>query len=286
MARSTTELPRRSASLTPAQMEQGIARLNRRVSELRAFQVSGINEWAPNELKALQISIEQTLERVFGSDTSEYARFRSASSLVYTESISFIVIGGDDSPSTPMSDVRRAIQSNIDRSIALLNQAMAGLQEDLEDGATLASPVSLPSVQNTKIFIGHGQSPAWRDLKDFISERLNLNYDEFNRVPVAGLPNVTRLSAMLDEAAIALIVLTAEDEQASGDLHARQNVIHEAGLFQGRLGFSKAIILLEEGCEQFSNIEGLGQIRFPRGNISAKFEEVRRVLEREGMLNS
>jgi hypothetical protein len=52
----------------------------------------------------------------------------------------------------------------------------------------------------------------------------------------------------------------------------------------GRLGFTKAIILLEDGCEEFSNIEGLGQIRFPMGNISASFEGVRRVLEREGMI--
>jgi predicted nucleotide-binding protein len=66
-------------------------------------------------------------------------------------------------------------------------------------------------------------------------------------------------------------------------MNARLNVIHEAGLFQGRLGFQKAIILLEEGCEEFSNIHGLGQIRFPDGNISAKFEEIRKVLEREGI---
>jgi predicted nucleotide-binding protein len=57
------------------------------------------------------------------------------------------------------------------------------------------------------------------------------------------------------------------------------------GLFQGRLGFQRAIILLEEGCAQFSNIEGLTQIRFPRNEILAKSEEIRRVLEREGILN-
>jgi predicted nucleotide-binding protein len=59
------------------------------------------------------------------------------------------------------------------------------------------------------------------------------------------------------------------------------NVVHEAGLFQGRLGFSRAIILLEDGCKEFSNINGLGQIRFPKGNIKATFEEIRQVLERE-----
>jgi predicted nucleotide-binding protein len=105
-------------------------------------------------------------------------------------------------------------------------------------------------------------------------------------VPIAGITNIARLSEMLDAAAIALIVMTAEDEQPDGKVRARMNVIHEAGLFQGRLGFTKAIILLEEGCEEFTNIEGLGQIRFPKDNISACFEEVRQVLEREGLIEN
>jgi len=138
----------------------------------------------------------------------------------------------------------------------------------------------------TNIFIGHGRSPVWRDLKDFVQDRLRLPYDEFNRVPVAGIPNIARLSQMLNDAAIAFLVMTAEDEQADGKMHARMNVVHEAGLFQGRLGFTRAIVLVEEGCEGFSNIEGLGQIRFPKDNISPAFEEIRRVLERERLIGS
>jgi predicted nucleotide-binding protein len=136
----------------------------------------------------------------------------------------------------------------------------------------------------TNIFIGHGRSHHWRELKDFVSDRLALPWDEFNRVPVAGVTNITRLSQMLDQSCIAFLVMTAEDELADGDLHARMNVVHEVGLFQGRLGFERAIVLLEEGCEEFSNIQGLGQIRFPKGNISAIFEDIRQVLEREGIV--
>jgi hypothetical protein len=135
-----------------------------------------------------------------------------------------------------------------------------------------------------RIVIGHGRSPLWRELKDFISDRLGLDWDEFNRVATAGVATADRLRDMLDSASMAFLVATAEDETAEGQLVARQNVIHEVGLFQGRLGFSRAIILLEEGCEEFSNIHGLGQIRFPGGNIVACYEEVRRVVEREGLL--
>jgi predicted nucleotide-binding protein len=136
----------------------------------------------------------------------------------------------------------------------------------------------------TNVFIGHGRSAAWKDLRDFVRDRLRLPWDEFNRVPVAGITNVARLSEMLDAAAIALIVMTAEDEQGDGKLRARENVVHEAGLFQGRLGFTRAIVLVEEGCGEFSNIHGLGQIRFSPGQISAAFEELRRVMEREGLI--
>jgi len=136
----------------------------------------------------------------------------------------------------------------------------------------------------TNVFIGHGRSPVWKDLKDFVQDRLHLPWDEFNRVPVAGVANAVRLSRMLDDAAIAFLIMTAEDEQADGNVRARMNVVHEVGLFQGRLGFERAIVILEEGCEEFSNISGLGQLRFPKGNIVAVFEDVRRVLEREGLI--
>lgn len=136
----------------------------------------------------------------------------------------------------------------------------------------------------TDVFIGHGRSLLWRELKDFVSDRLRLPWNEFNRIPVAGMTNIARLSEMLESAAIALIIMTAEDELIDGEMQARMNVIHEVGLFQGRLGFSKAIVLVEEGCKLFSNIDGLGQIRFPKGNIKAAFEEVREVMEREGLV--
>jgi predicted nucleotide-binding protein len=91
---------------------------------------------------------------------------------------------------------------------------------------------------------------------------------------------------MLDAAAVAFVIMTGEDEQVDGKLHARLNVVHEVGLFQGRLGLTKAIILLEDGCEEFTNIAGLGQIRFPEGNMKSAFEEIRRVLEREGLIET
>lgn len=138
---------------------------------------------------------------------------------------------------------------------------------------------------DTRIFIGHGRSHIWRELKDFIEDQLGIAVDEFNSIQVAGTSITDRLLEMLSSATIALLVMTGEDEQPTGELRPRENVVHEAGLFQGRLGFRRAIVLLEEGCEKFSNNAGLVHISFPRGNIRAAFQDIREVLEREEILN-
>ena len=140
--------------------------------------------------------------------------------------------------------------------------------------------------RGTKVFIGHGHSPIWRELKDFIEDRLGLLVDEFDGVPTAGVSITDRLSKMLDDAAFAFLILTGEDKQLDGQPRARMNVIHEVGLFQGRLGFQRAIILLENGCEKFSNIDGLVYIPFPKDHISSAFEKIREVLERESVLSN
>lgn len=150
-----------------------------------------------------------------------------------------------------------------------------------------SSVIATNPVGNTrkgkKIFIGHGRSLLWLKLRIFLSEKLHLECDEFNEESPAGIPTVTRLQTMLDDAQFAFLVMTSEDLHADGTTHTRENVVHEAGLFQGRLGFGRAIILLEYGCTEFSNIHGLGQIRFPKDDIDTVFEKIREVLKREGV---
>ncbi|MGI5151355.1 TIR domain-containing protein [Plantactinospora sp. CA-294935] len=135
-----------------------------------------------------------------------------------------------------------------------------------------------------KVFIGHGgRSKEYLRLGVWLTDE-GLEWEVFDRQPTAGLSTKERLSEMLDNARMAFLLMTAEDETAEGKVRARENVVHEVGLFQGRLGFTKAIVLLEDGCEEFSNISGLGQIRFPKGDIRPAFDEIRKVLQREGVL--
>jgi hypothetical protein len=57
--------------------------------------------------------------------------------------------------------------------------------------------------QGSNIFIKHGRSPLWRELKDLVEGRLHLPWDEFNREPTAGIATTARLMKMMDDAAFA-----------------------------------------------------------------------------------
>lgn len=163
-------------------------------------------------------------------------------------------------------------------------EAIEGIVSDVATTPTSEKPAS--GALGSKVFIGHGRSPVWKDLRELLQDRLHLECVEFNSESAAGKATTQRLSEMLKQASFAFLLLTAEDEHSDGKQHARENVVHEVGLFQGRLGFERAIVLLEEGCAEFSNITGLGQIRFPKGDVMARSEEIRRVLEREKVLEA
>jgi hypothetical protein len=131
------------------------------------------------------------------------------------------------------------------------------------------------------IFIGHGQSQLWRDLKDHLHEKHGYQVSAYEIGARAGHAVRDALEDMLAKSSFALLVMTAEDEMADGKVRARQNVVHEAGLFQGRLGFRRAVVLLEAGAEEFSNIHGIEQIRFSRGAIKETFGDVLATIRRE-----
>lgn len=146
-------------------------------------------------------------------------------------------------------------------------------------------PPPAPKASKPTFMIGHGRSRVWRDLKEYLRDNYDCEIVEFNSQSVIGISNKERLQELLDQADVAFLVATGEDEQGDGKFHARQNVIHEIGLFQGKLGFERAVVMLEDGCDEFSNISGIGQIRFPKDEIEQSSDLIRKHLrDRLGIL--
>ena len=132
-----------------------------------------------------------------------------------------------------------------------------------------------------KIFIGHGASEQWRDLKDHLQDQHGYEVVSYETGSRAGHTIRDIIGELLGTSSFAILVMTGEDRMEDGTVRARQNVIHEIGLFQGRLGFTKAIILKEEGTEEFTNIHGVHQVRYSQGKIRETFGDVLSVLHKE-----
>ena len=130
------------------------------------------------------------------------------------------------------------------------------------------------------IFIGHGRSAEWKVLKKYL-QKAGYHVETFESGAHAGKTINEVLADMMAETSFALLVLTGEDKTDLGKMRARQNVVHETGLFQGKLGINRAIILLEKGVEEFSNVSGINYIPFRRKRISDTFRQIIATLRRE-----
>jgi predicted nucleotide-binding protein len=234
----------------PSVLEQ----LRERAEKGREF--AGRPDLSVGQVRMWTGNIRYLLRPVFGADSPTVAAWPTA-----------------DTPVTP----GRHRETLLERVACL---------ENLIEEVSASAARAVGGAGSNRVFIGHGRSPVWRELKDFLQDRLSLPWDEFNREATAGVATTERLQQMLQGASFAFLIMTAEDEHADATFHARENVVHEVGLFQGKLGMRRAIILKEEGCQVFSNIHGLTYIGFPRNSIGATFEEIRRVLEREKIIGS
>jgi hypothetical protein len=148
-----------------------------------------------------------------------------------------------------------------------------------QNPAPLPPPPSADDPQPLKIFIGHGGSQHWRDLKDSLHDHHGFDVEAFETSPRAGFTIPEVIESMAVGNALALMVLTAEDEQIDGSVRARENVVHEVGYFQGRLGSKRAILLMEEGVNEFSNIHGI--VHVPYRSIREVEGQVLAIIKRE-----
>ncbi len=134
------------------------------------------------------------------------------------------------------------------------------------------------------VFIGHGRSKLWARLQVYLQDELGLTTLSFESESHTSETIINILEDMLNKASYAILILTAEDETSDGKIRARQNVIHEAGLFQGRLGFNNVILLKQDKTDDFTNIAGLQYIPFSGDNIEQAFYELQRTFKKAGLI--
>ncbi len=121
--RSIPEQPK-PANLSPQQMNAAIPKLERRIAELKAVDVSTIRDRGEPRFNALEQKIDDTLVEIFGNDTIEYQRFRVGS--LDTASINIM-------DETPLREVIEGYRRGIDQALSSLQTVIDLFREKLQD---------------------------------------------------------------------------------------------------------------------------------------------------------
>ncbi|MCV0387566.1 MAG: nucleotide-binding protein [Nitrobacter sp.] len=258
MTRKPIVSPPADRILTPDELRQGIGRINRRIGDIESFEPISVKErWAP-EVKALEASVEETLARVFGHGTRAYRRYQSAVSL-------------DKGPigirTNPLSKVHCWLTEGKADSLALLRQAVKGLEEDLAEATDAlgavpgVADVSSKSLSDN-VFVVHGHDDAAKEQVARVIERAGLNVTILHEQPNGGKTIIEKFENHGSAAGFAVVIATPDDEGAvrgePSKPRARQNVIGEMFWFAGRLGRDRVFVLVKGEPEMPSDIAGIG----------------------------
>ena len=244
---------------TAQQLRQGIDRIQRRISELETFQPENVKErWEP-ETKALEAAIADTLDAVFGHNSSRRRRFNAAATL---DRGALVLGGGSD----PLYKVHQWLTDGKADALVLLREAVRSIEEDLAEMGE-ASVVTVQSQQNVavsndEIFIVHGRDTPAKHEVELLIERAGLKPIVLHRQPNEGRTIIEKSEEHGSAAGFAVVVLTQDDvgglDADNLRPRARQNVIGELFWFAGRLGRKRVCALKKGDIEMPSDFAGIG----------------------------
>ena len=233
--------------LSPASLQRGIERLGQRIDELRAFDVATVPEGDSAELTALSAAIKDTLERCFGENSSAFKRFEDAASLYWHPG--FISLDGYE---TPAREYQAGVAKNIERSVALLQEAQRVLNEDLADSqheaaASPASATPKAAHLSRRVFVVHGHDGEARETVARYLHSLGFEPVILHEQANQGRTVIEKIEAQSD-VQFAVVLLTPDDvghsaKEDEPKPRARQNVLLELGYFIGKLGRDKVCAL-------------------------------------------
>ena len=138
---------------------------------------------------------------------------------------------------------------------------------ELRSNYRIGENTSFPSTPS-RIFISHGRSKEWHKIQVYVEKTLGLSTLELAQEASLGRSVLQKLDEESSKCGYAVIVMTGDDVEGE-IVKARENVMHEVGFFQGKLGLRNTILLHEEGVNIPSNIHGLVYISFPKDLVEA-----------------
>lgn len=123
------------------------------------------------------------------------------------------------------------------------------------------------SVNTQNVFVSHGRNAAIKKIVSEFVQKQNFKPILYKNDSIIGDTIVENLEKLTNQCSYAIVIMTKEDFQINNNVRTRQNVIHELGWCQALYGRKHVLILVEEGTELPSNIDGISHKRFNNENI-------------------
>lgn len=138
-----------------------------------------------------------------------------------------------------------------------------------------------------KIFIIHGHDEAkWRELRDLLEDKLELETLVLKEEPGAGTTLIRKFEDHAHECGYAFALVTPDDfveKDGKSYFQARPNVLFELGWFYGHFGRDRVCIVKKAGTELPSDLAGILSIDFHK-DISEGYSKIQDELTKVGIL--
>lgn len=249
---------RKSAALTPVQMQVALPKLDRRLADLESFDITTIQERFDPAADALATKVNGTLQEVLGHDTVEYNEYSVGSFDTLP-----LYMGGERKP---LPEVRNGYKEGLRRCSLKLKTLRDLFAERIADSAqqpaTTDKSSSRPVAAGNKVFVVHGHDVATKESVARFLSMLQLEPVILHEQPNHGRTIIEKFEAYAG-VAFAVVLLTPDDighPKSSPDSkkdRARQNVVFELGFFTGALGREHVCALFSPGVEMPSDYSGV-----------------------------
>lgn len=274
MARRSIPSPPEDRPLSVLEMRSGVERLNLRIQELKGFDPQSVSTRRSSEVVYLETAIEDTLAAVFGQGTPKFRRYQLAADLEPAPTLTITpdwigARGGSGGRDQNPHELRGGIEERKQRALALLQQAIRGLEEEIErrppepalDRNVDAIEQETPT-NARKVFVVHGHDEAALQAVARFLEKICLEAIILREQPDQGRATIEKFEHYAGQVGFAVVLLTPDDLAGSPSApasaaRARQNVIFELGYFAGKLGRGRACLLRKGSVEIPSDLYGV-----------------------------
>jgi predicted nucleotide-binding protein len=191
--------------------------------------------------------VSRFLKKQYGEESTEVTSF---------DDLRFYSVASALGLSTSPADETKAFQQDLETAILYLKDCLPDFSEKPKEEQNQINH----SGNNENVFIVHGRNDGIKAQVSNLLQKIKLKPIILHEQANEGKTIIEKIEKHADTKA-ALVLFTGDDvgrykDDTDDEKRPRQNVIFEAGYFMGKLGRENTIILVEEGVNIQSDLQG------------------------------